>query len=67
MDWIMHVLVVGWQYLKEQNPNIRIGMADPMGAAMYNYYANGVLESSGNSVRLLPFNSKLNLFNFMVY
>ncbi len=38
------------QYLKEQNPNIRIGMADPMGAAMYNYYCNGVLESSGTSV-----------------
>jgi cysteine synthase len=38
------------QYLKEQNPNIRIGMADPMGAAMYNYYSNGVLESSGTSV-----------------
>jgi cysteine synthase len=38
------------QYLKEQNPNIRIGIADPMGAAMYNYYSNGVLESSGTSV-----------------
>ncbi len=25
-------------------------MADPMGAAMYNYYCNGVLESSGTSV-----------------
>ncbi|CAM6020184.1 unnamed protein product [Sphagnum balticum] len=38
------------KYLKEQNPNIRIGMADPMGAAMYNYYCNGVLESSGTSI-----------------
>ncbi|KAH9575760.1 hypothetical protein CY35_01G127600 [Sphagnum magellanicum] len=38
------------KYLKEQNPNIRIGMADPMGAAMYNYYSNGVLESSGTSI-----------------
>jgi cysteine synthase A len=36
--------------LKEQNPNVRIGMADPMGAAMYNYYSSGVLESSGTSV-----------------
>jgi len=38
------------KYLKEKNPKIRIGMADPMGAAMYNYYANGVLESSGTSI-----------------
>ncbi|CAM6087226.1 unnamed protein product [Calypogeia fissa] len=38
------------QFLKEKNPNVRIGMVDPMGAAMYSYYANGVLESSGNSI-----------------
>eukprot|EP00246_Nothoceros_aenigmaticus_P002485 TRINITY_DN13357_c0_g1_i1.p1 TRINITY_DN13357_c0_g1~~TRINITY_DN13357_c0_g1_i1.p1 ORF type:complete len:255 (-),score=38.13 TRINITY_DN13357_c0_g1_i1:133-897(-) len=38
------------RYLKEKNPNMRIGMADPFGAAMYSYYANGVLESSGNSI-----------------
>jgi cysteine synthase len=25
-------------------------MADPMGAAMYNYYSSGVLESSGTSI-----------------
>ncbi|CAK9216754.1 hypothetical protein BDL97_02G020600 [Sphagnum fallax] len=38
------------KYLKEQNPNVRIGMADPMGAAMYNYYSSGVLQSSGTSI-----------------
>ncbi|KAG6552931.1 hypothetical protein Mapa_005587 [Marchantia paleacea] len=38
------------QYLKEMNPAVRIGMADPMGAAMYSYYATGVLQSSGNSI-----------------
>ncbi|KAL3680450.1 hypothetical protein R1sor_023406 [Riccia sorocarpa] len=35
------------KYLKEKNPNI--GMADPMGAAMYSYYSTGVLESTGTS------------------
>eukprot|EP00850_Spirogloea_muscicola_P004315 SM000018S03680 [mRNA] locus=s18:694852:699019:- [translate_table: standard] len=38
------------KYLKEQNPAIRIGMADPMGAAMYSYYSTGVLQSSGTSI-----------------
>eukprot|EP00850_Spirogloea_muscicola_P002815 SM000011S18993 [mRNA] locus=s11:239897:244077:+ [translate_table: standard] len=38
------------KYLKEQNPAIRIGMADPMGASMYSYYATGVLQSSGTSI-----------------
>lgn len=37
-------------------------MADPMGAAMYNYYANGVLESSGTSVLAGPMSS---LYNFI--
>lgn len=39
------------QYLKEQNPDVRIGMVDPMGAAMYAYFDRGVLESEGNSVK----------------
>jgi hypothetical protein len=43
-------LVVNMQYLKEKNKNIRIGVADPMGACMYNFYEKGVLESSGTSV-----------------
>jgi cysteine synthase A len=36
--------------LKERNKNIKIGLADPMGAALYNYYKNGVLKSEGNSI-----------------
>ncbi|WP_193180801.1 cysteine synthase A [Nisaea sediminum] len=36
--------------LKERNPNIRIGLADPMGSAIYNYYANGELKSEGGSI-----------------
>lgn len=37
-------------FLKEQNPEIKVGLADPMGAALYNYYANGELKSSGGSI-----------------
>lgn len=33
--------------LKERNANIQIGIADPEGAALYNYYKNGELKSSG--------------------
>jgi len=36
--------------LKERNPNITIGLADPMGSAIYNYYANGELKSEGGSI-----------------
>jgi cysteine synthase A len=36
--------------LKERNPNIRIGLADPMGAALYSYYTTGVLKSEGSSI-----------------
>ena len=36
--------------LKERNPKIRIGLADPMGAALYNYYKNGELKSEGRSI-----------------
>lgn len=36
--------------LRERNPGIVIGLADPMGAALYSYYTTGVLESSGNSI-----------------
>ncbi|PWG03410.1 cysteine synthase A [Sphingosinicella humi] len=38
------------QALRERRPDIVIGLADPMGAALYSYYATGVLESSGNSI-----------------
>nr|MBC8342162.1 pyridoxal-phosphate dependent enzyme [Pseudomonadota bacterium] len=36
--------------LKERNPNIKIGLADPMGAAIFNYFKHGELKSSGNSI-----------------
>ncbi len=37
-------------YLKEQNPDVRIGIADPMGAALYNYYKYGELKAEGSSI-----------------
>jgi cysteine synthase A len=36
--------------LKERNPEIKIGLADPPGAALYNYYANGELKAEGSSI-----------------
>ncbi|HZC55722.1 MAG TPA: cysteine synthase A [Xanthobacteraceae bacterium] len=36
--------------LKERNKNIRIGLADPMGAALYSYYTTGLLKSEGSSI-----------------
>ena len=36
--------------LKERNKDIRIGLADPLGAALYNYYAHGELKSEGSSI-----------------
>jgi cysteine synthase A len=38
------------QYLREQNPEITIGLADPPGAALYNYYAHGELKARGSSI-----------------
>ena len=37
-------------YLKEKNPEIQIGLADPEGAAIYSYYTQGKLASSGSSI-----------------
>ena len=37
-------------YLRERNPDIRIGLADPDGAAMYSYFATGELASEGSSI-----------------
>ena len=37
-------------FLKEKNKNIIIGLADPMGSAMYNYFKNQSLKSSGSSI-----------------
>jgi cysteine synthase A len=36
--------------LKAKNKNVQIGIADPEGAALFNYYAHGELKSSGNSI-----------------
>jgi cysteine synthase A len=36
--------------LKERNPRIVIGLADPMGAALYNYYTRGELKAEGSSI-----------------
>jgi len=38
------------QYLKEQNPKISIGLADPMGSAIYHYFAHGSLKAEGSSI-----------------
>ena len=37
-------------YLKSQNPDVRIGLADPYGAALYSYYTTGELKSEGGSI-----------------
>ncbi len=36
--------------LKERNKNVRIGIADPGGASLYEYYKNGELKSEGTSI-----------------
>ena len=36
--------------LKEFDPNIVIGLTDPYGAALFNYYAHGELKAEGSSV-----------------
>ena len=37
-------------FLKDKNPEIQIGLADPMGAALYAYYTEGELSSWGDSI-----------------
>ena len=37
-------------FLKEKNKNIVIGLADPLGSAMHNFYKNGKLKSTGSSI-----------------
>ena len=36
--------------LKDQCKDIKIALADPMGAALYNYYAHGELKAEGSSI-----------------
>jgi cysteine synthase A len=36
--------------LRARNPAVKIGLADPDGAALYNWYANGEMKSEGSSI-----------------
>ncbi|MCW5731530.1 MAG: cysteine synthase A [Alphaproteobacteria bacterium] len=36
--------------LRECNPDVKIALADPMGAALYHYYRHGSLKSEGGSI-----------------
>lgn len=36
--------------LKERNPNVKIALADPMGAALFNWYTHGELKAEGSSI-----------------
>jgi cysteine synthase len=36
--------------LKAHNPSVTIGLADPMGAALYSFYKHGALKSEGSSI-----------------
>ncbi|HEU5272783.1 MAG TPA: cysteine synthase A [Xanthobacteraceae bacterium] len=36
--------------LKERNRDVKIGLADPLGAALYSFYTTGVLKSEGSSI-----------------
>ena len=36
--------------LKARNPAVRIGIVDPMGAALYSYYTSGELHAEGSSI-----------------
>jgi cysteine synthase A len=38
------------QALRERNPKVKIGLADPHGAALYSYYTDGELKSEGGSI-----------------
>ena len=38
------------QYLKERKAGVVIGLADPMGASLYNWYAHGELKAEGSSI-----------------
>jgi cysteine synthase A len=36
--------------LRAQNPDVKIGLADPYGAALYSYYTDGELKAEGGSI-----------------
>ncbi len=37
-------------FLKERNPDIKVVLSDPMGAALYHYYKHGELKAEGSSI-----------------
>ncbi|MBT7944049.1 MAG: cysteine synthase A [Alphaproteobacteria bacterium] len=37
-------------FMKDKAPNVKIGLADPMGAAMYSYFTTGELKGEGSSI-----------------
>ena len=36
--------------LKQRNPKVKIGLADPFGAALYSWYTTGELKATGSSI-----------------
>ncbi|TAL29435.1 MAG: cysteine synthase A [Phenylobacterium sp.] len=38
------------QALRERNPQVKIGLADPHGASLYSYYTDGELKAEGGSI-----------------
>ena len=38
------------KFLKEQKSDVTIGLSDPLGSALYNFYQNGKLKAEGNSI-----------------
>ena len=38
------------KFLKEQKSDVTIGLSDPLGSALYNFYQNGELQAEGNSI-----------------
>jgi cysteine synthase A len=38
------------QALREHNPDVKIGLADPMGSALYGYFQDGKLHAQGESI-----------------
>ncbi len=38
------------QALRARKPEVQIGLADPMGASLFNYYAHGELKAEGGSI-----------------
>lgn len=42
--------LAGVSHALKERGDVRIGLADPMGAALYEWYAHGVLKSEGSSI-----------------